>query len=105
MLDSMVFLSDVKEGMEYLKEICPLETEALLDYFHATYVELLNIFCLLESHVLMVKIITARSNFKSRSHYDIAHLHPANIPAKYQLPTLYCFQDITQIRFYRSRLI
>ena len=33
-----------------------------------------------------------------------ASLHPlTNVPTKYQLPTLYGFQDITQTRFYRSR--
>ena len=29
-----------------------------------------------------------RSKVKSRSHYDVAHLHPlVNVPTKYQLPT------------------
>ena len=41
---------------------------------------------------------------KSRSHHDVAHLHPlTNIPTKYQLPTPYGFQDIARTRFYRSR--
>ena len=41
---------------------------------------------------------------KSRSHHDIAHLHPlTNVPNKYQLPTPYGFRDIAQTRFYRSR--
>ena len=40
---------------------------------------------------------------KSRSHHDIAHLHPlTNVPTKYQLPTPYRFRDIARIRFYRS---
>ena len=46
----------------------------------------------------------ARSKVKSRSHYDIAHLHPlTNVPTKYQLPTPYGFRNIAQTRFYRSR--
>ena len=41
---------------------------------------------------------------KSRSHHDVAHLHPlTNVPSKYQLPTPHSFQDIAQTRFYRSR--
>ena len=37
----------------------------------------------------------ARSKVKSRSHHDIAHLHPlTNVPNKHQLPTPYGFQDI-----------
>ena len=45
----------------------------------------------------------ARSKVKSRSHHDVAHLHPlTNVPAKYQLPTPYSFQDIARTRFYRS---
>ena len=31
----------------------------------------------------------------SRSHYDVAHLHPLpNVPTKYQLPTPYGFWNI-----------
>ena len=41
---------------------------------------------------------------KSRSHHDMAHLHPlTNVPTKYQLPTPYGLRDIVQTRFYRSR--
>ena len=41
---------------------------------------------------------------KSRSHHDVAHLHPlTNVPTKYQLPTPYGFRDIARTRFYRSR--
>ena len=41
---------------------------------------------------------------KSRSHHDVAHLHPlTNVPTKYQLPTPYSFRDIAWTRFYRSR--
>ena len=41
---------------------------------------------------------------KSRSHHDVAHLHPlTNVPTKYQLPTPYGFRDIAQTIFYRSR--
>ena len=51
-----------------------------------------------------VKATTARSKVKSRSHHDVAHLHPlTNIPTKYQLPTPYGFRDIARTRFYRSR--
>ena len=46
----------------------------------------------------------ARSKVKSRSHHDVAHLHPlTNVPTKYQLPTPYSFRDIARTRFYRSR--
>ena len=39
--------------------------------------------------------LTARSKVKSRSNYDIAHLHPlTNVPTKYQLPSPYSFRDI-----------
>ena len=41
---------------------------------------------------------------KSRSHHDVAHLHPlTNVPSKYQLPTPHGFPDIPRTRFYRSR--
>ena len=41
---------------------------------------------------------------KSRSHHDVAHLHPlTNVPSKYQLPTPHGFQDTARTRFYRSR--
>ena len=41
---------------------------------------------------LKVKVSTARSNVKSRSNHDIAHLQPPTIvPTKYQLPTPYAF--------------
>ena len=44
------------------------------------------------------------SKVKSRSHHDVAHLHPlTNVPTKYQLPTPYSFRDIARTRFYRSR--
>ena len=46
----------------------------------------------------------ARSKVKSRSHHDVAHLHPlTNVPTKYQLPTPQGFCDIARTRFYRSR--
>ena len=46
----------------------------------------------------------ARSKVKSRSHHDVAHLHPlANVPTMYQLPTSYGSRDIAQKIFYRSR--
>ena len=36
-----------------------------------------------------VKVTTARSKVKSRSHYDIAHLHPpTNVPTMYQIVTV-----------------
>ena len=42
----------------------------------------------------------ARSKVKSKSHHDVAHLHPlTNVPTKYQLPTPYGFRDIAQTRF------
>ena len=46
----------------------------------------------------------ARSKVKSRSHHDVAQLHPlTNVPTKYQLLTPYGFRDIARTRFYRSR--
>ena len=37
---------------------------------------------------------------KSRSHHDVAHLHPlSNVPIKYQLPTSHGFGDIPEKRF------
>ena len=51
-----------------------------------------------------VKVTTARSNVKSRSDDDVAHLQPlANVPAKYQLPTPYGCRDIARTRFSHSR--
>ena len=36
-----------------------------------------------------------------KAHHDVAHLHPpTNVPTKYQIPTPYCFQDITRTRFF-----
>ena len=47
--------------------------------------------------ILKVGVFTASSNVKSRSHHDVAHLHPlTNIPTKYQLPIvseIYPLQD------------
>ena len=52
--------------------------------------------------ILYVKVTTARSEVKSRSYHDVAHLHLlANVPIKYQLPTPYSFRDIAHKRFYR----
>ena len=52
----------------------------------------------------MAKVTKARSNVKSRSHHDIAHLQPpTNLPTTYQLPTPHAFRDIAWTRFYRSR--
>ena len=37
---------------------------------------------------------------KSRSHHDVAHLHPlTNVPTKYQLPTPYSFRNIAREDF------
>ena len=39
-------------------------------------------------------VTTTRSNAKSRSHHDVAHLQPLiNVPTKYQLPTPYSLGD------------
>ena len=41
---------------------------------------------------------------KSRSHHDVAQLHPlTNVPTKYQLPTPYSFRDIARTRFSNSK--
>ena len=54
--------------------------------------------------ILYGKVTMARSKVKSRSHHDVAHLHPpTSVPTKHQLPTQYCFRDIAWIRFYGSR--
>ena len=50
-----------------------------------------------QCHYGMVKV-------KSRSHLDVAHLHPlTNVPTTYQLPIPHGFQDIAETIFYRSR--
>ena len=47
-----------------------------------------------------VKVTMARWKVKSRSHPDVAHLHPlTNVPIKYQLPAPYSLCDIAQTRF------
>ena len=52
----------------------------------------------------ILKLMVARPKVKSRSHHDVAHLHPVTIvPTKYQLSIPYGFQDIAQTGFYRSR--
>ena len=52
---------------------------------------------------LKIKVTIARSKVKSRSHHDVAHLHPLpNVPTTYQLSTPYGYCDIAQTRFYRS---
>ena len=54
--------------------------------------------------ILYVKVTIVRSKVKSRSHHDIAHIHPlTNVPTKYQLPTPYGFRDIARTRFSNSR--
>ena len=54
--------------------------------------------------MLKVKVTTARSKVKARSHHDVAYIQLRNtVPTKYQLPTPYGCQDIAQARYYRSR--
>ena len=51
--------------------------------------------------ILKVKVTTARSKVKSRSHHDVAYLYPlTNVPTKYQLPTSCHFRDIAQTNFF-----
>ena len=46
----------------------------------------------------------ARLKVKSRSHHDVAHLHPlTNDTPKYQLPTPYGFRDIARTSFSNAR--
>ena len=46
----------------------------------------------------------ARSEVKSRSHHNDAHLKlPTNVATDYQLPIPYSFPDIARTRLYRSR--
>ena len=48
--------------------------------------------------IIKVKVTTAWSKVKSRSNYNIVHLHLlANVPTKYELPTPYEFRDMTLI--------
>ena len=50
-----------------------------------------------QDRILKVKVATARSKVKSRSHHDFAHLYPlTTVPNKYQLPTPYGFRDIAR---------
>ena len=45
----------------------------------------------------------ARSKVKSRSNYDVEHLHPlTNVPTIYQDPTPYSFWDIARTRYSRN---
>ena len=49
-------------------------------------------------------VTVTRPRVNSRSHQDVAHLHPlTNVPTKHQLPTPYGFSDIAQTRFSNSR--
>ena len=60
---------------------------------------------ILPGQILKVKVTTAISNVKSRSHHDVAYLQPQiNILPTYQLTTPYSCRDIAQTR-YRSRFI
>ena len=69
-----------------------------INFLHLTASEILP------GQIFKVKVTTARSNLKSRSHHDTAHLQPpANVPTKYQLPTPYSCREIAWERFYRSR--
>ena len=48
----------------------------------------------------------ARSKVKSRSHHDVAHLHPlTNIPTKYQLSTPYYGLDVLNITMHTEVVI
>ena len=50
--------------------------------------------------ILKVKVTTARSKVKLRSHNDIAYLQPlTNVHTKYQHSIPYRFSDIVQTRF------
>ena len=52
--------------------------------------------------IFKLNVTAARSNVKSRSHHDVAHLHPLNnVPTKYQLPTPYNFWDTGRRNFSR----
>ena len=54
--------------------------------------------------IFKLKVTMAKPKIKSRSHNDIAHLHPlTNVPTRYQLPTPHSFPDITQTRLSNSR--
>ena len=51
--------------------------------------------------IFTLKVTTARSQVKSRSDHDVAHLHIlTNVPTKYQFPTPYGFWDIARTNFF-----
>ena len=52
-----------------------------------------------------VKVITARTNVKSRSNYDEAQRHTlTNVPTKYEIPTPYGVQDMARTRFFKIKV-
>ena len=54
--------------------------------------------------ISMVKVVTERSNVKSRSPHDVTHIHsPTNVPIMYLLLIIYSFSDTARTRFQRSR--
>ena len=70
-----------------------------INFQHDTILEILP-----GQKVLKVKVNTARSKVKSRSHHDAAHLQsPTNVPSTFQLLTSYGCQDIADKKYYRSR--
>ena len=79
----------------YTPDQCPYQTSTSYTLRFPTYSL---------DKILEVKVTTARSKVKSRSHHDVLHLHTlANVPTQYQLPTPYSFRDIARTRFFRSR--
>ena len=83
--------------------------------FHLLQWEVVKVKFLMNSNmtVTMLNLYQKQQDFKgqgqygkvkSRSHHDVAHLHPLNnVPTKYQLPTPYDFRDIARTRFSNSR--
>ena len=70
-----------------------------INFLHLTVSEIIA-----QTRFFKFNIIIARSKVKSRSNFEVAHLHPrTNVPTKYELPTPYSFQDMVWTRFLRSR--
>ena len=59
-----------------------------------------------QTRFFKVKVITARSKVKSRSHYDEAQLHIlTNVPTKYERPKPYGFRVMARARFFNVKVI
>ena len=79
----------------YSPKQCPYQVSA-------SYTLRFQRYCL--DKIVKVKVNMERSQDKSRSHHDVAHLQPpTNVLIKHQLPTPYSCRHKAQTRYYRSR--